>query len=195
MKKIWIVFLVAALVFAVLWFFRWDIKEMPVYKGSQIIYLTDRWTGQQWVKYYGKHNGKDYAGEEYPKFGSGEFLTVEKSFLPSLGYKKVADERAQLGMAVTKAVTESLGKRYIIGALGLPNDTYDRMDALDKQLQRIAQQAANMASQKLTKEALAKRRNASYAWFSIVALLAVATLLSYLVFNRKPKINDISKEM
>lgn len=182
MKRIWMAFLVAALVLSVAWFFRWDRKEMPVYRGSQIIYLTDRWTGQQWIKYYGKHNGREYAGEEYPKFGSGQFFAVEQSFLPALGYKKPAQERLQLEIARKEAFNKHQNMFDVFE--NLPPRAYERMDILDKQLQKISQQAYNMASQKLTKEAYAKRYNATYVWLCSVALLAVVTLLSYLLSVR-----------
>lgn len=45
------------------WFFRWKQVAAKTVNGVKKIYLTDQWTGQNWIKSIGvSHEGKLYDG-------------------------------------------------------------------------------------------------------------------------------------
>ncbi|KUK10377.1 MAG: Uncharacterized protein XD50_1348 [Clostridia bacterium 41_269] len=96
------------------WPFRWEKGPTQTVHGSdedlKIVHLRDRWTGQNWLVYYGWHGEEVYSGETYPHLNE-EVIAKEASLILKSpeGRKKKQDLEAKLAEAKEEKKKHSYG--------------------------------------------------------------------------------------
>lgn len=109
-KRILIIFFCIILLFGA-WLFRWKQITTKTVKGVKQVYLTDRWTGQKWIKSIGVSNkGKLYDGDMIPYLSEEEIKARGKEILSGeMGIERKKYLQAKMDEAIANKEKVSTG--------------------------------------------------------------------------------------
>lgn len=83
MQRKWLIPFAVCILLILVCFFRWEQGPTQTEKDLKVVHFRDRWTGQAWVKIYGKSGEKFYSGEMAPIISPNELEHRKAQILAS----------------------------------------------------------------------------------------------------------------